>query len=70
MSYEALAIALLSFVANQYAEALVTNGYELHETTTYWNDADAFLMMAAIVYVISRLFKKGIELQQEKDLTI
>jgi hypothetical protein len=70
ISYEALAIALLSFVANQYAEALIANGHKLHETTTYWNDIDAFLMMAAIVYVISQIFKKGIELQHENDLTI
>jgi hypothetical protein len=70
ISYEAFAIAILSFVANQYAEALIANGYELQLTSNYWNDADAFLMMAAIVYVISQLFKKGIELQEENDLTI
>jgi hypothetical protein len=70
ISYEAFSIAIISVVAKLYAEALIANGLELHETTSYWNDADAFLMMAAIVYVISRLFKKGIELQQENDLTI
>ncbi|MFM1753145.1 MAG: hypothetical protein RLZZ236_84 [Bacteroidota bacterium] len=70
ISYEAFSIAIISVVAKLYAEALIANGLELHETTTYWNDTDAFLMMAAIVYVIAQIFKRGIELQQENDLTV
>lgn len=70
ISYEALSIAIISVVAKQYAERLIQEGHELSETNTYWNDTAAFFMMAAIVYVISQIFKKGIELQQENDLTI
>ena len=70
ISYEAFSIAILSIITKQYAKRLIQNGYELSDTSTYWNDTAAFLMMAAIVYVISQLFKKGIELQQENDLTV
>lgn len=70
ISYEAFSIAILSMITKQYAKRLIQNGYELSDTSSYWNDTTAFFMMAAIVYVISQIFKKGIELQQENDLTI
>ena len=70
ISYEAFSIAIVSIVTKEYAKKLIQEGYELSETSKYWNDTTAFLMMAAIVYVISQLFKKGIELQKENDLTI
>lgn len=70
ISYEALSIAILSSIANQYAKKLIKNGYDISDTSSYWDDTSAFLMMAAIVYVISQIFKKGIELQQESELTI
>jgi hypothetical protein len=70
ISYEAFSIAILSIITKQYVKRLIQNGYELSDTSTYWNDIAAFLMMAAIVYVISQIFKRGIELQQENDLTV
>jgi hypothetical protein len=70
ISYEAFSIAMLSIITKQYAKRLIQKGYELSDTSAYWNDTAAFLMMAAIVYVISQIFKRGIELQQENDLTI
>jgi hypothetical protein len=70
ISYEAFSIAIISVVANQYAKKLIQEGYEISETNVYWNDTAAFLMMAAIVYVIAQIFNRGIELQQENDLTI
>jgi hypothetical protein len=70
ISYEAFSLAVLSFFSKQYAKKLIEDGYEISEASKYWNDTAAFLMMAAIVYVISQIFKKGIELQKENDLTI
>ena len=70
ISYEAFSIAILSIITKQYAKRLIQKGYELSDTSAYWNATAAFLMMAAIVYVISQIFKRGIELQQENDLTI
>lgn len=70
ISYEAFSIAILSIITKEYAKRLIQNGYELSDASSYWNDTAAFLMMGAIVYVISQIFKKGIELQKENDLTI
>ncbi|MDF2514810.1 MAG: hypothetical protein K0R59_106 [Sphingobacterium sp.] len=70
IGYVALIIGLLSLLALQYALQLESLGNELSFITKYWNDYAGFLMMAVIVFVIVQIFKKGIELQNENDLTL
>jgi hypothetical protein len=70
ISYEVVFIAIVSVIARQYTKRLIHRGYEVSHVEKYWNDAAAFLMMAAILFVISQVFKKGIELQNENDLTV
>ena len=70
ISYEAVSIAIVSVIAHQFTKQLIHRGYEVSQVEKYWNDTAAFLMMAAILFVISQVFKKGIELQNENDLTV
>lgn len=65
-----LSIGLLSFIARQTAKNLQHRGYEIDQLNQFWVDSQAFILMAAIVYVIATIFKKGIELQNENELTI
>ncbi|MBK6785530.1 MAG: DUF2975 domain-containing protein [Saprospiraceae bacterium] len=58
---------MLSLIITQ---RLIHSGYEVNQIEEYWNDIAAFLMMAAILFVISQIFRKGIELQNENDLTV
>jgi len=70
ISYFTLSIGLLSFIARQTAKNLLHRGYEIDQLNQFWVDSQAFILMAAIIYVISQIFKKGIELQNENDLTV
>lgn len=70
ISLEAFAIAIVSIIAHQYTKRLIQSGYEVSHVEKYWDDTAAFLMMAAIIFVISQIFNKGIELQNENDLTV
>ena len=70
ISYKAFIIAIVSVIAHQYSKRIIQSGYELDVVAQYWNEIGAFLMMAAIIFVISQIFKKGIELQNENDLTV
>jgi len=70
ISFEAFAIAIVSIIAHQYTKRIIQYGYEVDHVEEYWDDTAAFLMMAAIIFVISQIFKKGIELQNENDLTV
>jgi hypothetical protein len=62
-------IGLISFIARQAANKLEL-GDEMNELSQYWADSEAFLLMSGIVYVIATIFRKGVDLQNENDLTI
>ncbi len=70
ISYETFTIAIVSMIADVYTQRLIQSGYEVSHIEKHWNDVPAFLMMAAIIYIIAQIFNKGIELQTENDLTV
>lgn len=63
-------IGLLSYIAREASKNLQRHGYELDQLDKFWVDYNAFILMAAVVYVIALIFKKGIEIQNENELTI
>ena len=70
IAYYTLAIGILSHVASQVAKSLLHYGYETDKLNLFWEDSQAFVLMAAVIYVISEIFKRGVELQNEHDLTV
>jgi ABC-type multidrug transport system fused ATPase/permease subunit len=70
LSYYSLGIGMLSIVSQHLTQLLEKAHYKIETVEEYWNDAGAFLMMSAILFVIGLIFRKGIELQNETDLTI
>jgi hypothetical protein len=70
IGFEAFVISIISIVAHQYTKGLMKDGLNVDGVESYWNDSSAFMMMAAILFIISQIFKKGIELQNENDLTV
>ncbi len=70
ISYYTLSIGLLSYAAREIAKNLLHRGYEIDQLDQFWADSQAFILMAAVVYVIATIFKKGIEIQNENDLTV
>lgn len=63
-------IGIISLIAQEIVEKLSDKGYNIGLVERYFNDGGAFLLMAAIIFAINFIFKKGIELQNENDLTI
>jgi hypothetical protein len=70
ISYYTLSIGLLSYIAQQTAKNLQHHGYTTDNLNQFWGDSQAFILMAAVVYVIATIFKKGVEIQTENDLTV
>lgn len=70
ISYYTVAIGLLSHVARETSKALQHHDYDIDKLDQFWADSQAFILMAAVVYVIGTIFKKGVELQNENDLTV
>jgi len=70
ISYYTLSIGLFSYVARQSAKTMQHHGFLTEKLGAFWEDAQAFVLMAAVLYVIAQIFKRGLALQNENDLTV
>lgn len=71
LSYIALGIGLFSFYGVKYAEWLTARGVKMPDTQYLRiGGADVWLFMCVILFVIAQIFKKGIEIQTENELTV
>ena len=66
MSHYALGIGVVAIIAESYADRIMRQGIDLQID---WG-AEQFLFFAGIIYIIALVFKKGVEIQNENELTI
>lgn len=70
ISYYTLSIGLLSHIARQLVNGLMNHGFVTDNLNQFWADSQAFILMGAIIYIIATIFKKGVDIQNENDLTV
>jgi hypothetical protein len=73
IGYLALGIGLLSWWGNSFSKWLKMNGQTVLTNTfenVKFDGGDVWLLMANILLIFGMIFKKGIELQSENDLTV
>ena len=70
ISYYTLSIGLLSSIASQFAKYLMHHGFVTDNLNRFWTDGQAFILMGAVIYIIATIFKKGVDIQDENDLTV
>jgi hypothetical protein len=70
MSYYTFSIGILSYLARETAKNLQHQGYVIDSLNQFWADSQAFILMAAVIYVIATIFSRGVEIQNENDLTV
>ncbi len=70
ISYCTFSIGIISYIARQTAKTIEHHGYAIDKLNQFWEDSQAFILMAAVIYVIAVVFKKGVEIQNENDLTV
>lgn len=70
ISYFILSIGLLSYLARQISNKLLHQGFDTLEVNQFWGDSQAYILMSAVVFIIASIFKRGIELKKENDLTV
>ncbi|GGD31492.1 DUF2975 domain-containing protein [Flavobacterium orientale] len=70
VSYFALSIGLLSYIGRQLVKKLMHHGFVPDNLNQFWADSDAFILMGAVIYIIATIFKKGVAIQTENDLTV
>ncbi len=70
-SYLSVGIGMFSFWGAKHVEWFVAQGVKMPEIQVLkFGGADVWFFMAITLYVIAQIFKKGIEIQTENDLTI
>ncbi len=71
ISYYTLSIGLLSHIARQLTENYLAHyGVVANKVNQFWEDSQAFILMGAVIYIIATIFKKGVDIQHENDLTV
>ena len=70
ISYYTLSVGLISYIARETAKNLQNHGFETENLNQFWADSQAYILMAAVIYVIATIFTKGVEIQNENDLTV
>ncbi len=68
--YYTFSIGLISYIARQIAKYLEHHNYDISILNQFWVDSQAFILMAAVIYIIATIFKKGIDIQNENELTV
>lgn len=70
ISYYTIAIGLLSFIGWQIANSLLPQSLSVENLNPFWADSEAFIFTGAVIYIIAVIFKKGVDIQNENDLTV
>ncbi len=71
LSYIALVIGLFCGYGVKYSGWLIRQGVKMPDTHYLrFGGADVWLFMAVILFVIAQIFKRGIEIQTENELTV
>jgi len=70
INFSTLSIGLLSLIARGSSKNLLHRGYTIDNLNQFWADSQAFILMAAVIYVIATIFKKGIDIQNENAITV
>lgn len=70
ISYYTLSIGLFSYIARQTTKNLMHHGFVTDNLNHFWPDSQAFILMGAVIYIIATIFKKGVDIQNENDLTV
>jgi len=56
--------------ANKYCDWLTKKGVTFPDLQPVLSGAGEFLLLGAIIFIIAQVFKRGIEIQTENELTV
>jgi len=70
ISYYTLVIGLLGLIGHESIKKFFINPDLRYEIRTFLGDSEAFILMGAVIYIIAVIFKKGVALQHENELTV
>jgi hypothetical protein len=70
ISYYTLTTGIVGVIAGVITLNLLTDTVSVEKIKPFWADSQAFILMGAVIYIIATIFKKGVDIQNENDLTV
>ena len=70
LSYIAFEIGMFLILSNAFAGWLVKRGFDMDRLQTYLSGTFEFLLLSALLFAIAQVFKRGVEIQNENELTV
>ena len=70
ISYIALQIGIISIIINGAGKWLIKREVALYNVGEYLGGSGEYFLLAGIIFVVAQIFKRGIEIQNENELTI
>lgn len=70
ISFTAFQVGVGIIFASAFFKGMEKRGYELDQIYSLMGGGSEYLLMAAILVAISQVFKRGVELQAENELTV
>jgi hypothetical protein len=70
ISFVAFQIGLTIIIASVYFKWLEKRSFDIPALGGYIGGAFEYLLMAALIYAIAQIFKRGVEIQSENELTV
>ncbi|SNR95158.1 Protein of unknown function [Belliella buryatensis] len=71
ISYVSLQVGILTIFSSHYFKWLAKRGFDLPPVSpAYVSGAFEYLFMAALIYALAQVFKRGTEIQSENELTV
>lgn len=70
LSQTALLAGIIAIISSGYGKWVAKQDMSLHPVYNYLEGGSEFLFLAGIIYVLAAVFKKGVEIQSDSELTI
>jgi hypothetical protein len=70
VSIVSIQIGMIILITNSYAKWLIKRGIELPPLGDYLSGASEYFLLGGIIFVIAQVFFRGVEIQNENELTV
>jgi hypothetical protein len=70
IGYLAIGIGILTFITVKNCDWLARKGVAFPDLQPLLGGAGEFLLLGAVIFIIAQVFKRGIEIQTENELTV
>lgn len=70
LSYIAFKIGIFIFFTNASVGWLIKRGYDVASVESYLSGTFEYFLLSALIFAIAQVFKRGVEIQAENELTV